>query len=684
MLNMKRLFLLGLGLTAACVVPPDEPTDETDQSIIGGSAASGFQLDRAVKIPGCTATRISPRWAITALHCNPQVGDTVNFYTTGPGFSGLTAKIDLVKQRPGTNTASCASPWPWNCDDGTGLFADIALLRLSEVSVLVDSTVSTPATLAWAYPGEDVVGTKVGAGNHDGATNDAGILRQINDTTDDMDDSDGEFITTTDDGNPGDSGGPFYVSNRVLGALNGWGWDPINGQYNLYTSIPRHLDWILSTIGYDWDGAPSQANTTYQGTPIQSFTGGERACQYACAHTQSCQAYNHSGSSCGLYTNVTGASTQAGWHGALRYGSATGQSNEVVGYRRNDGYNAVLHTGTDGRIHELVRTATSTWGFGPIQPMTGKPIAGKLSAYRRSDGKNAIVYRSTDGGVIELRLDNGVWKPKHINAGLPTASGDPVAFVRADGVSAVVYRSGTRIIELRLLSNENFGLTDLTAAASITSMPASSDPSPTVRADGLTSVVYRSSGAIVELFRRPGEPWSAGVPSALATFIDGGFPTPVPSAASRPYASTRRDGRLAIVYRSTTNNLIELTLEATGWKWDALASGQTLHANANPVEYVRTDVSESAVYRNASGAVYEVARTPGFVHVPGQAPPRYNLSATYGVIGAVTTDPQVYLTNDEVNATVYGLASNRVGELSFERGVGWASNNLTFAAGEVP
>ncbi len=684
MLNSKRLFLLGLGLTAACVVPPDEPTDEIDESIIGGSAASQFQLDRAVKIPGCTATRISPRWALTALHCNPQVGALVNFYTTGPGFSTLTARIELVKQRPGTNTAACASPWPWNCDDGTGLFADVALLRLSEISTVIDSTASTPATLAWAYPGANAVGTKVGAGLHNGASNDAGVLRQINDTTDDSDDSDGDFITTTDDVNPGDSGGPFYASNRILGALNSYGWDPINGQYNVYTSIPRHLDWILQTIGYDWSGAPSQPNTTYQGTLLQSFSGGERACQYACDHTQSCQAYNHRGSSCGLYTNVTGASTQAGWHGALHYGSATGQSNEVVGYRRNDGFDAVLHKGTDGTVHELVRTGTAPWAFAPIQPMAGKPIAGKLSAYRRSDGKNAIVYRSTDGGVIEIRLDSTGWTARQINVGMPTANGDPVAFVRADGVSAVVYRSGTRIVELRLLSNQAFASTDLTAAASITSMPASSDPSPTVRADGITSVVYRSNGAIVELFRRPGEPWSAGVPSGLATHIDGGFPTAVPPAVSRPYASTRRDGRLAILYRSNTNNLIELTLESSGWKWDALAVGSPLDPNANPVQYVRTDVAESAMYRSSAGAVFEVARTAGYVHVPAQTPPQYNLSAAYGVVGAVTTDPQVYLRYDATNAIVYGLPSNRVGELSFDRSLGWGSNNLTFSAGEVP
>ena len=684
MSNVNKLFALGLVMTGACVVSPEDQTAESGQEIIGGSAASQFQLDRAVKIPGCTATRISPRWAITALHCDPKIGDIVSFYTTGPGVSSLQATVDLVVERPGTSPTACGGDWPWNCDDSTGLFADVALLRLKNIPTMIDGTSSTPATLAWAFPGDSVAGVKVGAGNHNGAgTNTNGTLLQVGDTIDDTEDNSGDFWTTTDNINKGDSGGPFYVDGRILGTLWGTRWDPLAAHYDLYTSIPKHLDWILQTIGYEWQGAPSQANTTYQGTLIQSLAGTERMCQYACDHTQSCQAYNSNTTSCGLYTNVTGASTQSGWRGALHYGSATGQSNEVVGYRRNDGWNAVLHKATDGSIHELVFGSSLQWFAGTIQPPGFKPIAGKLSAYRRTDGKNAIVYRSTDGSVMEIRLDGG-WKAKQINANLPTASGDPTAFVRADGVSAVVYRSGTRIIELRLLSDDSFAATDLTAAANVTSFAASSDPSPTVRADGLTSVVYRSNGSIVELFRRPGETWQAGVPSGLATHIDGGFPTTIPPAVSRPYASTRRDGRLAILYRSNSNNLIELTLESTGWKWDVLVANTGLNAAANPVQYVRTDVVESAVYRNSSGAVYEVARTPSYVHVPGQLPPAYNLSASYSVIGAVTTDPQVYLRNDNVNAIVYGLLSNRVGELSYERGVGWASDNLTFSSGETP
>ncbi len=678
MSTFRPLFMLGLTLTGACVVPPDDdPTAEIDQAIIGGTLASQFQRDRAVKIPGCTATRISPRWAITALHCNPQVNASVNFYTTGSGVSALTATIDLVRQRPGTSVTACGGSWPWNCDDSTGLFADVALIRLTNIASAIDGTASTPATLAWAFPGDNVAGVQVGAGNHDGVANPSGELRQISDTTDDSEDNSGDFWTTTDSIDPGDSGGPFYVSNRILGTLNGKRWDPIAGQYDLYTSIPKHLDWILSTIGYETLGAPSQQDTVYVGTAIQSFTGSELACQYACDHTQACQAYNFQATSCGLYTNVTSARTQAGWRGALHYGASSGQSNEVVGYRRDDGWNAVLHKATDNTIHEFVISA-SQWFVGTILPMVGKPIAGKLSPYRRSDGKNAIVYRSSDGSIIEIRGE-GSWVPKWINSRAPTATGDPAAFIRADGVSAVVYRAGTRIIELRLLSDGNFASTDLSAqTGTITSFPAASDPMPTVRADGITSVMYRSGSNVVELFRRPGETWRAGVPTQLATSFTAGFPTTVPAATGRPYVSTRRDGTLAILYRSDFNRLVEVRLQSDGWKWQDITGSQTV--SGNPVQYVRTDTIESAVYRGPSNQINEQAR---FAGEPAATLHPFNLSTSLGV-GAVTTDPQVYLRNDRGNATVYGLPLNWVGEMQFERGVGWSTNILTLDTGETP
>ncbi len=679
---VKTLFALGL-VAGACVDQPETTTADQDIHTTGSSLASQFQRDRAGAINRCNATRISPTFALTALHCKSSGdGGTMNFYMGGPGMApALTANIAETKKYFGMDAKQCHDNLL--CDNNVGTFSDIAVLRLDQITPSVDGTVGTIATMAWRYPGDNVTGTAVGAGDH-GETelgtnveNPDRNLRQINDTTVDSDDADGDFYTSNDVVDPADSGGPFYVNNKVVGILHGHGWDATHWDFTKYTSVAKHLNWILTNIGYQWPGAPPQQDTTYAGSLIESFTGTEQVCQYACEHTQACQAYNYHSLSCGLYTNVTAANTQAGWRGALHYGASTGQSNEVVGYRRNDGWNAVLHKATDNTIHELVLGTTYQWFVGTILPMANKAIAGKLSVFRRSDGKNAIVYRATDGSVIEVRLDGG-WTPKWININVASASGDPTAFTRADGVSAIVYRAGTRIIELRLLSDGNYAATDLTTATNTSAFPASSDPSPTVRADGLTSVVYRSGTQIVELFRRPGEPWSAGVPSSLATWFTNGFPVTIPAATGRPYASTRRDGTLAILYRSDFNRLVELRLQSTGWKWQDITGSQSV--GGNPVQYVRTDTIESAVYRSTTNEVNEMARFPG---EPAATLHGYNLSASYGV-GAVTTDPQVYLRNDRVNSTVYGLPYNRVGELQYERGAGWATNNLTFASGETP
>ena len=65
--------------------------------------------------------------------------------------------------------------------------------------------------------------------------------------------------------------------------------------------------------------------------------------------------------------------------------------------------------------------------------------------YRRSDGANAIVYRDTSGRIQELSFKPGVfgWTLTELTAsagrsGLPALT-DPILYVRADGVSAVLY-----------------------------------------------------------------------------------------------------------------------------------------------------------------------------------------------------------------------------------------------------
>jgi hypothetical protein len=501
-------------------------------------------------------------------------------------------------------------------------------------------------------------------------SNPYGILLQVSDPTDGGVDN-GRFDASTDDVNSGDSGGPYYYQGRVFGTTTGHGTDWTGNTYTAHTSIATHLDWILATTGYTWIGTPPKASTIYDGTLLQVFVGTQRVCQYACQNTASCEAYNYSGSSCSLYTNVTGAHTQAGWTGALHYGASTGNSNQVVGYLRSDGYSSVLHKAIDGGLHEIYRKG-GNWNHGSLPLMAGEPIAGRLSAYRRADGINAVLYRSTHGRVIEVALASDGWHAAALtDAGGSLAAGDPLGYVRADGVSAVVFRSSNGHINELRLGTKGWIPTDLSVESNGTALPAASDPSPFVRADGLSSVVYRSGGAIIELYKSPTEPWHWGGPSSLAHHVGNIFGI-VPEAAGRPYGYTRRNGVEAIVYRSTQGRLIELRNEDGWWYEDITASGQTLAGD--PVAHVRTDAVESIVYRSTSSQIDEVTRPPLAA---------WNLSAQYGV-AQVFSDPAVFILDDRRDSVLYGLWGNQVGTLLYDVGYGWATDNLTLASGETP
>lgn len=667
--TLRWTFALGL-MSSACLDVPaadDEPSQAT-QAINGPSApASAFQLARGVKLPGCTATKISARFAITARHCGSRVGDTVFFYGAGPGIDeARSAQIDAVFARPGTTIAGCQDS-PSSCIDTTGQFADVAVIRLTnEVSATLDSLAGGQATLAWRYPGENVAGTQVGAGKHEGNPNDGGTLLQVNDTLDSASDSDSSFQTTTDFVDPGDSGGPFYVGGRILGTLWGHGWDLTEGYYSLYTSVPRHLDFILTSMGYHWIGQPSQANRAYAGTVIEAFAATEQVCQYACEHTASCQAYNVSATqTCSLVSNVVGSSFALGSHAALHYGASSSTSNDVIGYVRGDGFNAVLHKASNGQLHELFRNA-STWSHGTIAPAGMPTIASKLSGYRRADGINAVVYRSAANHIIELALVNGAWIQGDLTAaaGSAAAVGDPAAYVRGDGVSAIVFRAANgHINELRLTA-AGWAATNLTAAAG-SAIVASSDPSAFVRSDGLSSVVFRAGSDIIELFKATGGSWGVGGPSSLAS---------APAAASRPHGYNHHDGITAIVYRSTANRVIELWLDGAGWHFGDI-TGVGLAAAGDPVAYVRSDAVESVAYRSTSNLLMELTNNPW---------QSINQSAIAGT-SALTTDPAVYVRTDGLSATVYGLASNHVGELSLQIGAsGSVAGDLTTQSGETP
>ncbi len=678
------------GYLAGCLAESDDLPASTGEQDINGptSAASLFQLDRAVAVPGCTATRIGSHWALSALHCQlqNQLGKQVVLYDGGPGFNrAKTALIRNVMPYPGTDASRCKIGNVHlydghGCSNGNGYFSDIVILDLQDdaVSGLSDVPSKPAATMAWLYPGNNVNGQKVGAGNHDGNVNRTGLLLQVPDSTGDASDSNGAFHTNHVRVDGGDSGGPFYVSSQIVGTLTG---NPDSIFSALHTSVPSHLDWILSSTNYIWPGSPPLTGIQYTGTGTIGFSPKtERVCQYACEHTASCQAYNYTlaTQSCTLVSGISGTQAMTGVKSALHYGQSGGKSGDDVGYVRSDGFNAVVHRATDGTVHELTAQG-GAWVAGGLSNRNANgdfpPAAtSKLSAYRRGDGTNVVVYRA--GNVlVEIALDpvqGWTWSDLTSWGGqVPT--GDPVGFVRADGESAVVFRSvDGHINELRL-GPSSWIPSDLSSKAGISTLVASSDPSAFVRSDGYTSVVFRAGTQIFELYQTAGQDWRWGQPTGLTN-------TPSPDAASRPYGYTHHDGTTAIVYRTSGNRIAELWLDGLGWHVNDLGISAAHLAGGNPFAYVRTDALEAVVYRENASIYQPTTQIWELANNPWQA----NNLTSWGAEPS-TGDPTAYIRNDGFNSVLFRTSSNRIGELAIQIGdTAWHPGNLSLSAGETP
>ena len=284
----------------------DEALGSTEQAIVSGSPAVDWMIERAVKPQyPCTATLVGPRHALTANHCTAynNAGEVVHFYTAASDFDdGLVRTITRVLVPPGTASPPVVTDDYYDVD---GRYADLALLELNAPA----PATSVPSTLYWTYPLNGAPGLVVGAGNHDDAgtnTNALGALRYAPVVTSSADDDAGYFLVENDRTNAGDSGGPLYYYKKILGVVHG---------SRRYTSVPEHLPWILSQLGYTWTHGASQTGVYRAGTVMASFyEATERTCQYACDHSP-CDAYDYRAATgfCVLVKDVTQVVASGAW-----------------------------------------------------------------------------------------------------------------------------------------------------------------------------------------------------------------------------------------------------------------------------------------------------------------------------------------------------------------------------------
>lgn len=321
------LSITGLSLFAsACVAnepldpasAEDENVDEAAEPITGGSPADMFSRQRAgfFMRAGCTGTIIGPRTILTASHCGIVPNDEIRFYTSTD--VGNAPPPDPATARLVQSVTIPAGVCPSSGDfiDSNGKFADVAVVRLT-ADIPATSVV---ADMNWVYPGSSKWGTKVGGARTSALIDDRGFLRMTNDMTASSSDGDGGYYTLQDQTTPGDSGGPFYVSSRTIGTLFG-----SVGTQNRYTSVPSHLNFIVSAMSYAFTGQIFATGYILNGQDLATYTGRtQTSCAYICDHTASCVAFNHYPNLggiqnyCQLKKTFTGAAVFAGATGGLK------------------------------------------------------------------------------------------------------------------------------------------------------------------------------------------------------------------------------------------------------------------------------------------------------------------------------------------------------------------------------
>ncbi|MEP7050993.1 MAG: trypsin-like serine protease [Pseudomonadota bacterium] len=336
------------------------------------------------------------------------------------------------------------------------------------------------------------------------------------------------------------------------------------------------------------------------------------------------------------------------------------------------------------------------WANGIIgnAPSFGSPSGIELGEGHAGD--TAIFYRGpTDS---HLKLLSSYWSQKDYTTafGAPTVSSGVALYTRAeDSSTGVVYRHDTSssnrsIYEVRVLAsgvkvtnlvgpNSGFGNDELTAS--------SSTPSVLVRGSafgganlesGDVSVIYGNLwGGISEMKWRPLlSSWQHNVISRDGT-VD---------QQSGPQTYIRADGYNAIVYRSTTGHIMELTSFGAG-AWSVprdltQATGAPLAAVGSPRPYTRPDGYSIVLFIDTTGKIIELSlnsltgrwNPAGNLSAATQPPITFPVKAVFPFVRNVDQVPTIVIQSFSTDISIAELPS----------GGPWTFTNLTSALGLPP
>jgi hypothetical protein len=249
--------------------------------------------------------------------------------------------------------------------------------------------------------------------------------------------------------------------------------------------------------------------------------------------------------------------------------------------------------------------------------------------------------------------------------GGPEASGNPFGYVRSDKINSVVYRGKNNHIYELYRRADSWISGDLSTLAG--APEALGDPAVYVRNDKTNSVVYRGkNNHIYELYLGAGA-WHFRDLFAVADWAPAG------GASGDPAGYVRSDGTDSVVYRGTDNHIYELYLSAGSWRSADLSTlAGAPEASGDPAGYVRSDKINSVVYRGKNNHIYELYLGAG----------KWISTDLSGAIGApaASGDPAGYVRSDKINSIVYRGENTHIYELYLQPGT-WICADLSGSIG---